>query len=343
MINLKKNILPVLKFIAASLIIFFIIGSVSYAISGLSWPANNGNLVSEDLINELRTWAVIGATFVNAKDAVNNNIYHLGRVGIGTNNPNAMLDIAGIVKPGYAAACNGDSEGAIRYNNINKVLEGCDGVEWMSFSEIMPTNLMANLNYNSSAKTRGNCLDMGGEIAAVTGDPLGTEVCRFTAVGQTNAICPAGWSKASNWTTTEGCADQDISGNPTRYFMGPKTVYCNVPDGEQSDFCPNTGCSDPHGTGGFNLPGHSWSNQSPGGYTATDWSDGENGNAHFRWDGFEYERLEGCGPGPVGTEFELVEGSNKYCGYTPKSTSSYLGQALGYIHVVERTVKIGCY
>ena len=51
-------------------------------------------------------------------------------VGIGTENPNAKLDVSGAVKLGSQDICNTNTEGVIRYNSIDKTIEFCDGMMW---------------------------------------------------------------------------------------------------------------------------------------------------------------------------------------------------------------------
>ncbi len=56
-----------------------------------------------------------------------------GKVGIGTNSPNAMLDVQGTVKigtNGAATSCSGIELGVLRYNNNNNHLETCNGTLW---------------------------------------------------------------------------------------------------------------------------------------------------------------------------------------------------------------------
>ena len=55
---------------------------------------------------------------------INNNF------GIGTNNPQAKLDVRGGVKVGYTTVCNLGSEGTMRYNSSEKIFELCDGSVW---------------------------------------------------------------------------------------------------------------------------------------------------------------------------------------------------------------------
>lgn len=99
MINFKKNIIAGAKFIYVSSILFVIIGSVSYAITGSSWPKQTGDPLTAITVNELRTWGVNGATFTNGQDATANPIYHLGNIGIGTSSVSAglLVDIEGKV------------------------------------------------------------------------------------------------------------------------------------------------------------------------------------------------------------------------------------------------------
>lgn len=56
-----------------------------------------------------------------------------GKVGIGTNSPNAMLDVQGTIKlgtNGAATSCSGIELGVLRYNNNNNHLETCNGTIW---------------------------------------------------------------------------------------------------------------------------------------------------------------------------------------------------------------------
>ncbi|MBI4596787.1 MAG: hypothetical protein HY737_00105 [Candidatus Omnitrophica bacterium] len=53
-----------------------------------------------------------------------------GNVGIGTDAPQATLDVNGGIRLGTVAACNAATEGTLRY--AAKKLEVCDGANWVS-------------------------------------------------------------------------------------------------------------------------------------------------------------------------------------------------------------------
>ncbi len=53
-----------------------------------------------------------------------------GLVGIGTNDPQSLLDVRGAIRLGFRDECNGDTEGALRYHPEARVMQFCDGNEW---------------------------------------------------------------------------------------------------------------------------------------------------------------------------------------------------------------------
>ncbi len=56
-----------------------------------------------------------------------------GNVGVGVNDPQSKLDIAGDIKISNAgAACAGANEGSQRYNSIIKNMEFCNGTSWQT-------------------------------------------------------------------------------------------------------------------------------------------------------------------------------------------------------------------
>ena len=72
-----------------------------------------------------RVWDVNGSNAV----IINPN------VGIGTNNPVTLGDIAGELKIGNTGiACNSTIEGSLRYNYTNQEMEYCNGTAWTSMS-----------------------------------------------------------------------------------------------------------------------------------------------------------------------------------------------------------------
>lgn len=112
----KKIILPVIKFIYIFVGLFIVIAGVSYAITGVTWPKKTGDPFTAESANELRTWAVSGAAFANTEDAVGNDIYHLGGVGIGTNSlsPGLLLDVEGSI--GASAYCDENGSNCLSYS-----------------------------------------------------------------------------------------------------------------------------------------------------------------------------------------------------------------------------------
>lgn len=55
-----------------------------------------------------------------------------GNVGIGATDPDTKLEVAGLVKlqNDAATACDGTTEGSIRYNGATNKHQGCDGTTW---------------------------------------------------------------------------------------------------------------------------------------------------------------------------------------------------------------------
>jgi hypothetical protein len=81
------------------------------------------------------TFGVYDDTAAQLRLAIKGN----GRVGIGTNNPDAQLDVAGSVKIGNDAACSlGGDAGKLRYNGQ---FEGCDGTAWKAITPAHPITI----------------------------------------------------------------------------------------------------------------------------------------------------------------------------------------------------------
>jgi hypothetical protein len=69
----------------------------------------------------------------------NADSYQYGKVGIGTSTPQASLDVTGEVKIGNTGlGCSAATEGAIRYNPSNKIMNFCDGTAWWGMATTTP-------------------------------------------------------------------------------------------------------------------------------------------------------------------------------------------------------------
>ena len=102
------------------------------------------------------------------------------------------------------------------------------------------------LLYVGASHTPEECTGAGGTVVTITGDPNGTQVCRFNA-----ANCPAGWSQAGNWSTAA-----TANTNWTQTAQSARTITCN---GVSVSY-PAISAS----SGTITSEGHSWSNSSIG-------------------------------------------------------------------------------
>ena len=156
-----------------------------------------------------------------------NYLYTNNNVGIGTNNPQAKLDVRGGIKIGQTSLCNSNTEGTIRYNNSVQVMEFCDGTNWTLLGEEPSPKLAGGL----SSYTEQDCLDNGGEVVAAgsinlcnyipgTGGHDCTSLNCYTVYHPPSTIldyhfaahprywsCPSGWNRYNNWGqySVNGC------------------------------------------------------------------------------------------------------------------------------------------
>jgi type II secretory pathway pseudopilin PulG len=109
--------------------------SATYTGVGLRNTASGGRWWELLVSNTATGWAPANSGAITLYDrtaaAHRVMISPLGNVGIGSNSPQAKLDVAGEIKLRAATApCSSTMEGAIQYNSGIKTFEGCDGVSW---------------------------------------------------------------------------------------------------------------------------------------------------------------------------------------------------------------------
>lgn len=106
-----------------------------------------------------------------------------GAVGVGIGNPQAKLDVAGEIKiANSGSGCTGLNEGAVRYNQIGKKIEFCDGAgSWVTPGEsVPPGTLCGSVSYDN-----------------VLGHNLNPIPCRGSVCGNTATLvdnCPSGYA-----------------------------------------------------------------------------------------------------------------------------------------------------
>ncbi len=96
-----------------------------------------------------------------------NGLIVSGNVGIGTSNPTATLEVNGSIRPGSStvvtAACDGTTEGMLRYNYTTHSLEICNGTVWMSIGQsVSPFSFTDQANVNISTTITSNTVTLTG-------------------------------------------------------------------------------------------------------------------------------------------------------------------------------------
>jgi Fibrinogen beta and gamma chains, C-terminal globular domain len=93
--------------------------------TGATGPQGPPGMLSGGSASFLAKWT--SATTIAA-----GSIYDNGSVGIGTSNPQTLLDVNGAVRVGNATACTAAQAGSIRWDGVN--FAGCNGASWVVFN-----------------------------------------------------------------------------------------------------------------------------------------------------------------------------------------------------------------
>ena len=79
-----------------------------------------------------------GMSFANTQQdnviLLGNNTYNAPRIGMGTYQPQAKLDVNGGVRVGKETTCTTANEGTIIYDSTSKKFQGCDGTNWINLN-----------------------------------------------------------------------------------------------------------------------------------------------------------------------------------------------------------------
>ena len=111
----------------------------SQGIQGLQGPQGEKGDNCELIINAKSNYLLIKKNDQTIDSSI---IFDNGYVGIGTDTPQALLDVNGEIKiNSNNSNCSESNEGSIRYNNNEKIMQFCNSKEWLNFKfESVPEN-----------------------------------------------------------------------------------------------------------------------------------------------------------------------------------------------------------
>ena len=97
---------------------------------------------------------VTDTSFWKASPVDATNIYYsAGRVGVGTLDPVARLDVAGQIKIGGLGTCNAPNEGSLAYDSTSKSMKFCDGTTWRSVSSDLDAEYLTACQWGGNNPT----------------------------------------------------------------------------------------------------------------------------------------------------------------------------------------------
>ena len=140
-----------------------------------------------------------------------------GNVGIGTDDPQAKLEVAGGIKIGSDNDCDGDKEGTMRWNTTTKAMEYCNGTSWGSSGDLFWFG-NAGANLKEGAESSQSCtIECGSSShsggcpvpmftvnaeARVNGGVVQTRVTGDLSGTTGNESCGSGWVSANTASCT---------------------------------------------------------------------------------------------------------------------------------------------
>lgn len=138
---------------------------------GPTGPQGPAGTLSGGTASFLAKWT--SATAITA-----GSIFDNGSIGIGTNNPQALLDVNGAVRVANATMCTAARAGSIRWDGAN--FSGCNGTSWVSFNAIATCDGTAKLS--CQAHKAAGCTTSG-VYALNAGGSSFSAYCDMTADG----------------------------------------------------------------------------------------------------------------------------------------------------------------
>ena len=127
-----------------------------------------------------------------------------GNLGVGTTTPAARLEVAGEIRTGNTGlACSASTNGSIRYNNTNSVMEFCNGSAWVLMQAPACTDTTPDAFFFSNLSNQATSTLVESNIVQVSGMSCGINTGISGPGSPAYRICAdsACASVVQDWTT----------------------------------------------------------------------------------------------------------------------------------------------